>query len=146
MGYVIVIEPEGGIGFNGMKPIVTRTHIFPALRSKVDIANDGFMSCTKIDPDSTGNCSSSKGVFNDMRPPAATCPMEKPVMVTKNTDAEIAAPAVVITTEVFVVALHVAVSPGTLLLPAATVGVTFGAKKPEGYVSVMVPPAGIKCA
>ena len=46
----------------------------------------------------------------------------------------------VITTEVFVVALHVAVSPGTLLLPAATVGATFGAKKPEGYVNVMVPP------
>jgi hypothetical protein len=40
------------------------------------------------------------------------------------------------------VALHVPVSPATLLLPAATVGVTDGAKKPEGYVSVMVPPAG----
>ena len=69
-------------------------------------------------------------------------PIVNPDIVTTNVDAEIAAPAVVITTEVLVVALHVAVSPGTLLLPAATVGVTFWAKKPEGYVSVMVPPAG----
>ncbi len=45
--------------------------------------------------------------------------------------------------EVLVVALQVPVSPATLLLPAATVGVMDGAKKPEGYVSVMVPPAGI---
>ena len=82
-----------------------------------------------------------------IKPLAAARPILNPLIVTTNTaDAEIAAPAVVITTEVFVVALHVAVSPGTLLLPAATVGVTFGAKKPEGYVSVMVPPAGIKYA
>jgi hypothetical protein len=69
-------------------------------------------------------------------------PIVNPDIVTTNADV-IAAPAVVITTEVFVVALHVAVSPGTLLLPAAMVGVTFGAKKPKGYVSVMVPPAGM---
>jgi len=41
-----------------------------------------------------------------------------------------------------VVALHVPVSPATLLLPAATLGVMDAAKKPEGYVSVMVPPGG----
>ena len=58
-------------------------------------------------------------------------PIVNPDIVTTNADV-IAAPAVVITTEVFVVALHVAVSPGTLLLPAATVGGTFWAKKPEG--------------
>ena len=44
--------------------------------------------------------------------------------------------------DVFVVALHEPVSPVTLLLPAATVGVMDGAKKPEGYDSVMVPPGG----
>ncbi len=71
-------------------------------------------------------------------------PILNPLIVTTNTaDAGIAAPAVVKTTEVSVVALHVAVSPGTLLLPAATVGVTFGVKKPEGYVSVMVPPVAM---
>ena len=60
-----------------------------------------------------------------------------------NADAGMAAPAVVMTTEVPVVALHLPVSPATLLLPAAAVGVMDGAKKPEGYVSVMVPPAGM---
>ncbi len=41
----------------------------------------------------------------------------------------IAAPAVVMTMYVFVVAPHVAVKPATLLAPAATIGVTEGAKK-----------------
>jgi hypothetical protein len=54
------------------------------------------------------------------------------------------APAVVMTTDESVVALHVPVSPATLLLPAATLGVMDAAKKPEGYVSVMVPPGGMK--
>ena len=57
-------------------------------------------------------------------------------------DGGIAAPAVVMTTEVAVVAPQVAVKPATLLPPADTTGVTDGAKKPEGYVIVMVPPAG----
>ena len=67
---------------------------------------------------------------------------EKPEIVTTNTDAGTAAPAVVMTTDEAVVALQVPISPATLLLPAATVGVMDGAKKPEGYVSVMVPPEG----
>ncbi len=47
-------------------------------------------------------------------------------------DDGIAAPAVVMTTEVAVVSPHVAVKPATLLPPAATTGVTDGMKKPEG--------------
>ena len=78
--------------------------------------------------------------------PAVKPPMVKPVIVTTNTDGGMAAPAVVMTTDVAVVALHVPVSPATLLLPATTVGVTDGAKKPEGYVSVMVPPGGTEFA
>ena len=74
--------------------------------------------------------------------PAVTPPMVKPVIVITNADGGMTAPAVVMTTDVAVVAPHVPVSPATLLLPAATVGVMDGAKKPEGYVSVMVPPAG----
>ena len=70
-------------------------------------------------------------------------PNRSPLNVKTNADADgIAAPAVVMTTDVAVVALHVPVSPATLLLPAATVGVTDGAKKPDGYVSVMAPPGG----
>jgi formaldehyde-activating enzyme involved in methanogenesis len=44
----------------------------------------------------------------------------------------IAAPAVVMTMYVVVVAPHVAVKPATLLAPAATTGVTEGKKKEAG--------------
>ena len=67
-------------------------------------------------------------------------PMVKPVIVTTNADAGMAAPAVVMTTAVAVVALHVPNNPTMLLPPAAKVGVMDGAKKPEGNLSVMVPP------
>ena len=70
--------------------------------------------------------------------------MVKPVIVTTNADAGMAAPAVVMTTAVAVVALHVPVSPATLLPPAATVGVMDGAKKPEGNLSVMLPPGSTR--
>jgi hypothetical protein len=72
--------------------------------------------------------------------PAAKPPMVKPVIVMTSADAGMTAPAVVMTTEVALVVLHAPVSPATLLLPAATVGVMDGAKKPEGYVSVTVLP------
>ena len=75
--------------------------------------------------------------------PAVKAPKVRPTIVkTKTDDDGIAAAAVVMTTEVAVVALHVAVKPATLLPPTATAGVTDGMKKPEGYVSVMVPPGG----
>ena len=68
--------------------------------------------------------------------------LEKPDIVTTKADAGIAAPAVVMITEVAVVAPQVAVRPATLLPPTETTGVTDGMKKESGYVSVMVPPAG----
>ena len=69
-------------------------------------------------------------------------PITNPIIVTVKAVAPIVAPDVVITTDVVVVAQQVTVSPATLLAPAATPGVTDGAKKPEGYVSVIVPPEG----
>ena len=69
--------------------------------------------------------------------------LTKPEIVTTKAAAGMTAPAVVMTTEVAVVVLHVPVRPATLLLPAATVGVMDGAKKPEGYVNVIVPPEGM---
>ena len=76
-------------------------------------------------------------------PPAFVFPNRNPLKVRVKCDIDgIAAPAVVTTTEVAVVAPQVAVKPATLLPPTDTTGVTDGAKKPEGYVSVMVPPAG----
>ena len=68
--------------------------------------------------------------------------LEKPDIVTMKADSRIADPAVVMMTEVAVVAPQVAVKPATLLPPAETTGVTDGKKKESGYVSVRVPPAG----
>jgi hypothetical protein len=59
-------------------------------------------------------------------------PILSPLSVNVNAETPIVAPDVVMTTDVAVVAPHVAVSPATLLAPAATAGVTDGAKKPEG--------------
>ena len=64
--------------------------------------------------------------------PAVTAPMVKPEIVTVIEDAGKAAPAVVMMMYEAAVALHVPVSPATLLLPAAIVGVMDGAKKAGG--------------
>ncbi len=61
-----------------------------------------------------------------------TAPIVTPASVIMNADCGIAAPAVVMTTEVEVVAPHVAVNAGILLAPAATVGVTDTAKNAAG--------------
>ncbi len=66
--------------------------------------------------------------------PAVGGPIVKPPMVIVTTAAElIKAPEVVIATAVADVAPHVAVIPGTLLAPDATVGTTEDAKKMDGY-------------
>ncbi len=54
----------------------------------------------------------------------------------------IVAPAVVMTNDVDVVGLHVAFRAETLLLPAATIGVTDVAKKSNGKRIVMVEDGG----
>ena len=63
--------------------------------------------------------------------PAVTLPMTKPDSVTTNDEAETAAPAEVMTTDVLVVAVQVPVKPATLLLQGCTVGVDV-AKNPDG--------------
>ena len=66
--------------------------------------------------------------------PAVGGPIVKPPMVIVTTAAAlIKAPEVVIATAVADVAPHVAVIPGTLLAPEATVGTTEDAKKLDGY-------------
>ena len=65
--------------------------------------------------------------------PAVTRPIVNPLKVTeKNVDDRIAAPAVVMITEVAVVAPQVAVKPATLLAPSTEKGVTEWAKKEPG--------------
>ena len=66
-------------------------------------------------------------------PPAVGYPNVKPLKVKMKADADdIAAPAVMMTMDLLVVAPHVAVKPATLLAPAATTGVTEGTKKEAG--------------
>jgi hypothetical protein len=61
------------------------------------------------------------------------------IVIVKFDEGLMRAPYTVIITAVTEVALQTAARPKTLLAPAATVGVTEGVKKLEGYVSVMVP-------
>ncbi len=64
---------------------------------------------------------------------APLLPMVKPLTVMVNTaEGLMEAPEIVQTTAVVDVALHTAARPETLLAPAATVGVTDGAKKLDG--------------
>ena len=71
-------------------------------------------------------------------------PIVKPLIVTVNAVViPMAAPNIVSTTAVLLVAPHVTFRPVTLLAPAATTGVTNGAKKLGGYVRAKVPPDGM---
>ena len=66
-------------------------------------------------------------------PPAVGYPNVNPLKVKVKAAADgIAAPAVVMTMDVLVVAPHVAAKPLTLLAPAATIDVTEGVKKEAG--------------
>jgi hypothetical protein len=128
--------------FEGVKPSVTGTDALPGIRSLAEIRKVTSDMGTNNPPESTAadGSKSVDVVMNTSGLPAVNPPMVKPVIVMTIADAGMTAPAVVMTTEVALVVLHVPVSPATLLLPAATVGVMDGAKKPEGYVSVMVLP------
>ena len=76
--------------------------------------------------------------------PGVAAPIVKPLIVTVNAElASMVAPDVVSTTVVLPVSPHVIFTPGTLLAPAATTGVTEGAKNLGGYESVKEPPERI---
>ena len=85
-------------------------------------------------PEATGVEGSVSAELASVTPtaPAVAAPFVTPVTVSVTVEAGMAAPAVVMTTDVAPAAPHVPVRPATLLLPAATVGVMDGAKKPEG--------------
>jgi hypothetical protein len=75
---------------------------------------------------------------------APLLPMVNPLMVILNANDELMeVPEIVKTKAVLEVVLQTAERPVTLLAPAATVGMTEGAKKLEGYVRVIVPPEGM---
>jgi hypothetical protein len=127
-----------GVAAVGVKPMVIDTGVLPAIRSEDAMVNEGDVT-KETDPPTMWPESTAVDtrVSVDVctvtaMAPAVTTPMLKPDIVTVNEEAGIATPAVVMTIEVAEVALQVPVRPTTLLLPAATVGVMDGAKKPEG--------------
>ena len=128
-----MVPPEGR-GVVGVKARVTGTEDLPAMRSNEAMTKDTDAICPIMLPESTAKLATVSEDVRTLTPvaPAVTAPNVIPLILTVNADVPIVAPDVVITNDVAVVAPHVAVSPATLLAPDATVGVTDGAKKPEG--------------
>ena len=128
-----MVPPEGR-GVVGVKKRVTGTEALPAMRSNEAMTNDTDLICPIMIPDATAKLAKRSEDVRTLTPvaPAVTAPIMTPEIVIVNVVVPIIAPDVVITNDVAVVAPHVAVSPATLLAPDATVGVTDGAKKPEG--------------
>ena len=128
-----MVPPEGR-GVVGVKERVTGTEALPAMRSDEAMTNDTNVICPIMLPDATAKLAKGLEDVRTLTPvaPAVTAPIASPLIVSVNAVVPIVAPDVVITNDVAVVAPHVAVSPATLLAPDATVGVTDGAKKPEG--------------
>jgi hypothetical protein len=131
-----------GKGVVAEKPNVIGTAVFADMRSVDVIEKEIKVTCVKMPPLLTaalGSVSVDVSTVTAIAP-AVTGPMVKPDIVTVNaTAAGMLAPAVVITTDVAVVALHVPVRLATLLCPEVIVGVVV-AKNAEGYVRVMVLP------
>ena len=144
-GYESVMVPPAGMEFAGVNPRMTGTDDLPALRSLAEMLKYTSEMGRNIPPECTAADGSTSVEVCTVTPrlPLVNPPMVNPANVMANAEGGMTPPAVVMTTDVVVVALHEPVSPATLLLPAATVGVMDGAKKPEGYVSVMVPPEGM---
>ena len=128
-----MVPPEGR-GVVGVKERVTGTEALPAMRSNEAMTNDTVLICPIMIPDATAKLAKRSEDVRTLTPvaPAVTAPNVIPLMLTVNVVVPIVPPDVVITNDVAVVAPHVAVSPATLLAPDATVGVTDGAKKPDG--------------
>ena len=129
----MMVPPEGR-RVVGVKERVTGTEDLPAMRSDEAMANDTDLICPIMLPDATAKLAKGLEDVRTLTPvaPAVTDPIASPLIVSVNAVMPIVAPDVVITNDVAVVAPHVAVSAATLLAPDATVGVTDGAKKPEG--------------
>ena len=129
-----MIVPLIGTGVVAEKPNVISTADFPDIRSLEEMENETKVTCVKMPPLLTaalGNVSADVSTVMPT-PPAVTDPIVKPEIVTVNAaEAGMVAPAVVMTSDVAVVALHAPVRLAILLLPDKTVGVVV-AKKAEG--------------
>ena len=126
--------PPDGMAVVGVKSREMGTEDLPTTRSEETILKATDMTRNPIPPDETAfeNEHSLSCNFT-LTEPVVGGPIVKPPMVTVTADhAMMAAPKVVITTEVADVALHVALKPGTLLAFNATDGMMLDAKKFKG--------------
>jgi hypothetical protein len=143
VGYVRVMVPPEGTAEVGVKARVMVTDDFPTMRSEEAMVKDTDATLpAAMLPDDKAFETEHMLVCN-LTPtePFVGGPIVKPVMVMVTAaDGLMAAPDVVITTAEAEVVPHVAVKSATLLAPEATVGVTDGAKKLEGYTSVKMLP------
>jgi hypothetical protein len=140
-----MVPPED-MAVAGLKTRETGTEVLPTMRSEEAMVNETDETRLKIPPDDTAleivhvfarNLTSTE--------PAVAAPIVKPLIVTVNADAGMAAPDVVSVKAVEEVALHVAVKPATLLAPKPTEGTTEDAKKLKGYNRVKALPDRMEC-
>ncbi len=121
--------------------------VLAATRSDAAIENEVLVTWPPTDEDMIPDAMAADAAMSDdvdtLIPTelAVEAPILNPLIVTVNADTSMVPLDVVMITEVAVVAPHVAVSPShqengqsarTLLASASIVGVTDGAKKPEG--------------
>ena len=125
--------PLEGMAVAGVKARETETEVLPTMRSEEAMVNETDETRVKIPPDDTAFENEHAFARNlTSTEPVVAAPIVKPLIVTVNADAGMAAPDVVIVTAVAEVAPHVAIKPATLLAPEATEGTTEDAKKFKG--------------
>ncbi len=138
--------PPEEMAVAGVKAKKTETEALPTMRSEEAMVKETDETGGKIPPDDTA-FEIEHAFARNLTPtePAVAAPIVKPLIVTVNADAGMAAPDVVSVTAVAEVAPHVAVKPTTLLAPDATEGTTEDAKKLEGYNKVKALPERTEC-
>ena len=127
-----MIVPPMGTAVVRVKPTVTGTAARAAMRSVDCTANETEDTCPTMAPEATAadTLVSADVATVTSTEPAVTAPSVKPPTVITTAEAGISAAAVVMTTDVAVVVLHVPVSAATLLYIGE--GATPGAKKAGG--------------
>lgn len=129
----MIVPPETR-EVEGVKASVTDTSILDTMRSDVCIPKETLPTCPTMLPEATGIDGRVSTELASVTPtaPGVAAPIVKPDSVTATDDAGTEAPAVVITTVVAVVGLHVPNNAATLLLPTDNVGMIDCKKKPDG--------------
>ena len=135
-----MVPPEG-MAVAGVNATVIDTGDLPTMRSEEAMLTETDETTEAIPPDDSTFEILHVFARNAMPTESVVAePIVKPLMVTVNADAGMAAPEIVIATAVAVVGPHMADKPATLLASEGTEGTTEEAKKLEGYKRVKVLP------